>query len=53
MPCESFLEHCKACAELGETHVLFARDYTCATCGGHDMDPATLRVVAVDFCDVL
>lgn len=22
MPCESFLEPCKACAELGETHVL-------------------------------
>lgn len=53
MPCESFLDLSKASAELGETHVLFARDHTCATCGGHDLDPATLRVVAVGLSEIL
>jgi len=53
MPCESLFDFCKASAELGETHALFARDDTCATCGGHDLDPATLRVVAMSLSEIL
>jgi hypothetical protein len=52
MPCESFLDLCMASAELGEIH-LAARDYSCATCDGHDSDPATLRAVAMGLSEML
>lgn len=53
MPCESFLDLCKASAELGETHVLLlVTIHTCATCGGHDLDPATLWAVAAGLSGI-
>lgn len=44
MPCEYFLHLWKAGPELGETHLLPARDYCCATCDGGlcDLDRATV-----------